>query len=175
MANEAKKISTLLPPDVQFNGQISRRELTTLGTKVALYAAGLGFLGGSLKFLWPNTNSTANQKLLGFQNDFRVGTITWLASNDLFVIRTESGVAAVSSRCTHLGCTVRRTANGFSCPCHGAKYDLDGNPTSGPTKIALPWFEIQLDAKGRLWVHPNIRVPIGSFASLTPQIHELPK
>ena len=38
-----------------------------------------------------------------------------------------------------MGCPVALDAatGGFACPCHGAKYDKNGNPTEGPTVIPL--------------------------------------
>ena len=43
-----------------------------------------------------------------------------------------------SSTCTHKGCTVDKVANGtIDCPCHGSKYDGNGNVLNGPATRAL--------------------------------------
>lgn len=40
--------------------------------------------------------------------------------------------------CTHLRCRVAPIeGGGFSCPCHGSRYDAEGRPVSGPATRAL--------------------------------------
>ena len=40
--------------------------------------------------------------------------------------------------CTHLRCRVAPIeGGGFSCPCHGSRYDAEGRPVSGPAKRPL--------------------------------------
>jgi ubiquinol-cytochrome c reductase iron-sulfur subunit len=34
--------------------------------------------------------------------------------------------------CTHLGCVPNRTPEGWTCPCHGSKYDNSGRVVRGP-------------------------------------------
>jgi Rieske Fe-S protein len=43
-------------------------------------------------------------------------------------------IVILNSRCTHLGCTVNwsEEAQGFVCPCHDAKFALDGKVVDGP-------------------------------------------
>ena len=77
---------------------------------------------------------------LGRPSDFKMNTLTWLQDRDLLVIRNEDGMGAFSCRCTHLGCMVRRTADGFECPCHGAEYGPLGEVVSGPARRPLPWY-----------------------------------
>jgi Rieske Fe-S protein len=81
-----------------------------------------------------------------------MNTLSWLRDRDLFVLRTPAGLGAFSSRCTHLGCTLRRTAEGFVCPCHGARYGALGEIVSGPARRPLPWYSVWLERDGRLWV-----------------------
>jgi glycine/D-amino acid oxidase-like deaminating enzyme/nitrite reductase/ring-hydroxylating ferredoxin subunit len=46
----------------------------------------------------------------------------------------DGGLHAVSMRCTHLGCLVRFNAaeTSWDCPCHGSRFDVDGNVLEGP-------------------------------------------
>lgn len=47
----------------------------------------------------------------------------------------EGKLHIVDTTCTHLGCEVQWNDGELSwdCPCHGSRYDIDGNPLSGPT------------------------------------------
>src|SRR4051812_47724850 len=51
------------------------------------------------------------------------------------VYRDNDGVAhAVSMRCTHMGCLLRFNAaeTSWDCPCHGSRFDVDGDVLEGP-------------------------------------------
>jgi glycine/D-amino acid oxidase-like deaminating enzyme/nitrite reductase/ring-hydroxylating ferredoxin subunit len=52
----------------------------------------------------------------------------------------DGGLHAVSMRCTHLGCLVRFNAAEVSwdCPCHGSRFDVDGEVLEGPAVRPLP-------------------------------------
>lgn len=51
----------------------------------------------------------------------------------------DGGLHAVSTRCTHLGCQVAWNAaeESWDCPCHGSRFDLDGEVLCGPATSAL--------------------------------------
>lgn len=54
---------------------------------------------------------------------------------------------AFDLRCTHQGCPVRPVVDagalqGFDCPCHGGRFDKDGQVVSGPPKAPLERFAI---------------------------------
>jgi glycine/D-amino acid oxidase-like deaminating enzyme/nitrite reductase/ring-hydroxylating ferredoxin subunit len=56
------------------------------------------------------------------------------------VHRDEAGqLHAVSARCTHLGCLVAFNAaeRAWECPCHGSRFDPDGNIVQGPATKPL--------------------------------------
>jgi len=63
-----------------------------------------------------------------------------ISRKNIFLLRTgESGVMAIDSTCTHLGCGVRWDADEqlIKCPCHGGVYDRDGTVKSGPPPAPL--------------------------------------
>ena len=51
----------------------------------------------------------------------------------------EGALHAVSSRCTHLGCQVAWNAaeRTWDCPCHGSRFDVDGDVLNGPAVAPL--------------------------------------
>jgi glycine/D-amino acid oxidase-like deaminating enzyme/nitrite reductase/ring-hydroxylating ferredoxin subunit len=51
----------------------------------------------------------------------------------------QGGVHAVSLRCTHLGCLLRFNAaeRSWDCPCHGSRFDVDGEVLEGPATRPL--------------------------------------
>ncbi len=73
----------------------------------------------------------------------------------VFVIREGAGFAALSSTCTHLGCSVRWDAASrlFRCPCHGGTYRADGSVAGGPPPAPLERLPIEIRA-GQIFVRP---------------------
>ena len=58
----------------------------------------------------------------------------------LAVYRDEQGALhAVSAKCTHLGCVVHWNSaeRSWDCPCHGSRFDVNGEVLHGPAATAL--------------------------------------
>lgn len=55
-------------------------------------------------------------------------------------------VHAVSATCTHMGCDVsfNQTERSWDCPCHGARYAIDGTVLNGPADQDLEYMNIEL-------------------------------
>ena len=67
---------------------------------------------------------------------------------NFFLLADAQGVYAVSSLCTHAGCSVRPAGTGFECPCHDSAFDLLGAVTQGPAKLPLKHYEVRESAPG---------------------------
>jgi cytochrome b6-f complex iron-sulfur subunit len=95
--------------------------------------------------------------------DFPEGTVRFDREHKAYVIGAPGGVYALSAVCTHLGCITRFTSdeNVIACPCHGSRFDLEGNVVNGPAPRPLPWLEVQADAAGNLVVDTSVVVPRG--------------
>lgn len=64
----------------------------------------------------------------------------------LIVVRTGADSAvALSSKCTHLGCTVRKEPSFFRCPCHGSTYTLEGDVVRGPAEFPLDRYNAKIE------------------------------
>ena len=150
----------------------NRREfLVKMG--IAAGCAGLAAQGAaSLRSLVPNVSYDAPTTVkLGPANDFPDG-LKFLPEQRLFVFREGKTFHAISAVCTHLGCTVRaealprvetKTVGGqplklthrFLCPCHGSRYEGDGQNVAGPAPRPLAWYELTVAADdGQLVVDP---------------------
>lgn len=83
-------------------------------------------------------------------NRNKIGSLSELAPGDADVVtyegesvalfKDETGnVHAVNPACTHINCKVawNRTERSWDCPCHGARYDIDGHVLTGPARKDL--------------------------------------
>lgn len=65
-------------------------------------------------------------------------------SDRIVVVRTgENAYVALSSTCTHLGCTVRKEPSFFRCPCHGSTYTIEGTVVRGPAEKPLQRYDVE--------------------------------
>lgn len=92
---------------------------------------------------------------LGAVSGFKVGSIVDKTSTaGVFISRTNDGLIALSSLCTHEGCSVGLQANSFQCPCHRAEYSNTGDFTRRPANEPLPHYPLTIK-KGHLMVDTN--------------------
>lgn len=76
----------------------------------------------------------------------------FLPSQKVFVEVRSGKVRVQTAVCTHLGCTVNAVETGYSCPCHGSIYDLEGRNVSGPAPKPLVYYQVFTGASGELQV-----------------------
>jgi Rieske Fe-S protein len=87
--------------------------------------------------------------------DFGLNTRTRLGQIPAVLIRGEGGFTALSLVCTHLGCTVEDSPEGFTCPCHGSRYDGGGEVRRGPATKPLRELRTEITDDGRLIIHAD--------------------
>lgn len=114
----------------------------------------LGFLGitkMSVDFLSPKKDSAKLRKIFATSlNDLALGesrNMTDLKGKEFLLIRTgEKKVKALSTTCTHLGCTVywQKDKNRFFCPCHIGVFSPDGEVVSGPPPKKLDSYDTEI-------------------------------
>lgn len=146
-------------------GEPSRRDvLARLGVGAcAVAAAGSGLV--TLQFLEPKVLFEPPTTFrAGTPVDYPEGTVRFHKEQKAYVVGGQGGVYALSAVCTHLGCITRFLSDEgvIACPCHGSRFDLEGNVVHGPAPRPLPWIEVRTDAaSGVLIVDTSVVIPHG--------------
>ena len=78
------------------------------------------------------------------------------------IFKDEQSVHAVSLICTHLGCIVKPTPEGFECPCHGSRFARDGAVAKGPAPQPLAWRKVSGAGGGAVLVDEGVSVAAGT-------------
>jgi len=135
---------------------ISRRRLIAC-VWIGAAAVVIGeLIGGTFAFLWPRRAQRKGEKIFvaGKATDFKVGQVVPFRREKLFIVRLEGGFLAISAICTHLHCIVNwdQMTKRFECPCHGAKFNMNGEVLSGPPPRPLDLYKLQIVA-GKLIIN----------------------
>jgi len=105
-------------------------------------------IGGTFAFLWPRKKQEKGEKIFiaGKVNDFKVGDVIYFRKEKAFVQRLEGGFLALSTVCPHLRCVVNwnEMQKRFECPCHGAKFNRNGEVLEGPPPRPLDLYKLQI-------------------------------
>jgi len=134
----------------------SRRDLLKLARAGFLWLSGALALGGLFRFMEYEPNPAPQTEFdLGPADRFPLGSHTLLPDPPAVLLHTQSGYSALSLTCTHLGCTVEQTADGFTCPCHASRFDAQGKVTHGPAVKPLKSLRVELIDDGRLILHTD--------------------
>ena len=124
--------------------RLTRRDLLRVGVGAA---AGLAAGAGAISILRPpeRTPLIGNGRPLVRDGEWvAVATLADLPAGaavrfstvafDGYVVNDAGTIRALSSVCTHMGCTLAYRADwqDLRCPCHGASFDLSGRLANGP-------------------------------------------
>ncbi|HYN01659.1 MAG TPA: Rieske (2Fe-2S) protein [Vicinamibacteria bacterium] len=107
----------------------------------ALQALILSLLGGAAlwRFLTPRAGAGASARGAVSLPEADVppeGALV-LPQQRVALVREGGDFLAFDLTCPHLGCTVKATEQGFSCPCHGSRFGRGGDVLKGPAPRAL--------------------------------------
>ena len=129
--------------------------MTLLSTTAVVWTLALA------RYLFPNVlTEPPSQFKVGFPEDFAPGQVEtkfkaqfgiWLVSADY---QGEPCIFALSTVCTHLGCTPNwlDSEQKFKCPCHGSGFYKDGINFEGPAPRPLERYAIRVASDGQLEV-----------------------
>lgn len=147
-------VTNVIPFNDEAMPDLTRRDFLKLTTTALLTASGLLGLGGLLRFLDYRSEPAPKMEFdLGPAADYPAGSRTILADVPAVLLHTPNGFSALSLVCTHLGCTVEQKADGFTCPCHGSRYDEAGAVLRGPAQKPLRPLRVENAASGHLILH----------------------
>lgn len=131
------------PPISIHRVRVSRRDLLRVGLGAA---AGLAAGAAGLSILRPNNRVPLvdpSHDLVASGQWVQVATLADLpvggavrfttTAFDGYVVNDAGTIRALSSVCTHMGCTLayRPAFEDLRCPCHGASFDLSGHLANG--------------------------------------------
>ncbi len=163
MKNPKQSTETGDPPAPEVLSQVSRTRRSFMA-RFALGALLLAIAGQAwawLRALVPNVLYEEPKRMkIGIPDRFPEGA-TFLEDQHVFVVRERNTLYAISSTCTHLGCTVKmirlaqpkkvklggqlvEEQREFHCPCHGSKYYGDGTNYSGPAPKPLSRYKLEV-------------------------------
>ena len=143
-------------------GEIGRRDFLNEIAGVALGIAGVGGVVVTTKYLSPNVLFEPPTSFrVGPPDDYPVNSVTYLTDQQVYIVRLAGGFYAISAICTHLGCITqwKPDLDLIACPCHGSRFDRDGNVVHGPAPRPLEHFAIRLMSDGNLLVDKLDIVP----------------
>ena len=124
---------------------------------LAFSAATGGFFTMMIRFLFPNVLFEPPQSFkIGYPDDFIIDMvdIRFKKKHAVWIVRNEQGLYALSTVCTHLGCTPNwlNTEQKFKCPCHGSGFRMTGINFEGPAPRPLERFKVYRAEDGQIVV-----------------------
>jgi len=141
---------------------VCKPRISAIKRRRVISAAGMGWLAlagsavltalGLQRFLYPNVGKHRNQRV-------NIGNLANLSAMPpssvkedykklgFYVARYCNGIAALSTACTHLGCTLNwiDSDRKFKCPCHGSGFSQLGFNLEGPAPRPMERFKIVVE------------------------------
>jgi cytochrome b6-f complex iron-sulfur subunit len=140
--------------------KLTRREFLhyTWASSMALFMVGSG--GATLAFLYPRfkEGEFGGEFDMGSVDDFEVGSVTPSREGKFFLVRLDDDFIALYQVCTHLGCLVRDSGDGYSCPCHGSKFAKSGQLLASPAPRDMDQFLVEVTEDGQVIVDTGVRI-----------------
>lgn len=152
-------------PAAASKAKVPRRSILSWMTLAwaAFTASMLATLTATGRFMFPNVLFEPPPTFkAGFPNEIQVGQVderfkprgVWLVRTAFDQYAGAAGIFALSTVCTHLGCTPNwlEAEQKYKCPCHGSGYYKDGVNFEGPTPRPLERYAISLADDGQILV-----------------------
>jgi len=122
----------------------------------SLTAAMIGMVLGTVRFMFPNVLSEPPSKVkAGFPDQYEDGKVVdRFKDQNFWIVRHQGIIYALSTTCTHLGCTPNwlEREEKFKCPCHGSGFKISGVNFEGPAPRPLERWAISIGEDGQIVV-----------------------
>ena len=109
---------------------------------------------GTLRFLFLNVSAEPpNRVKVGFPEGYEEGKVVErYKDQNIWVVREAGVIYALSTTCTHLGCTPnwQESAQKFKCPCHGSGFYISGINFEGPAPRPLERWALAVGDDGQI-------------------------
>jgi len=145
-------------------GEINRRGFISVVSFawLAFGAASVGLLGAFGRFMFPNVLFEPPQEFkAGFPEEYAIDAVDerFKAAYGVWLVREPTGFYALSTVCTHLGCTPNWLSADakFKCPCHGSGFIKTGINIEGPAPRPLERYKITMAEDGQIQVDKNTK------------------
>lgn len=140
--------------------KVTRREFLhyAWASSMALFMVSSG--GATLAFLYPRFKEGEFGGVfdMGSVNDFEVGSVTPNREGKFFLVRLGDDFIALYQVCTHLGCLLRYSGDGYSCPCHGSRFAKNGRLLASPAPRDMDQFLVEVTEDGQVIVSTGLRM-----------------
>ena len=139
------------PADAGRRSFFSWMSLAWVSFTASMLAAGTA----TARFMFPNVLFEPPLTFrAGRPEELQVGIVDerFKDSNQVWLVREGGGIYALSTTCTHLGCTPNwlSAEQKFKCPCHGSGFYITGINFEGPAPRPLERFAISLADDGQI-------------------------
>lgn len=138
--------------------KVTRREFPFLAIGWAMFTAAMAAgLTAAGRFMFPNVlTEPPSTFTAGFPEDFAIGVVDtrFKERYQVWIVRDEEGIYALSTICTHLGCTPNwlEAESKFKCPCHGSGFYASGINFEGPAPRPLERVGVSLAEDGQVLI-----------------------
>src|SRR5205085_779706 len=111
---------------------------------------------GTIRFMVPNVLSEPPSRVkVGEPRNFEEGKVVdSFKDRGFWIVRYEGKIYALSTTCTHLGCTPNwlEADKKFKCPCHGSGFYITGINFEGPAPRPLERWAVGIGDDGQIVV-----------------------
>jgi cytochrome b6-f complex iron-sulfur subunit len=131
---------------------------TWFGAAWAAFAASMGAMTlGTVRFMFPNVVPEPPSTFkAGSPETYEPGQVVERFKQEYgtWIVRIDNKIFALSTTCTHLGCTPNwlESEQKFKCPCHGSGFYKDGTNFEGPAPRPLERYRISVADDGQILV-----------------------
>ena len=142
-----------------FSRRTVLKAISSLGVGWTAFAVSCAAASAALgRFFFPNALFEPPSSFkAGYISEYsEIGTVytQWKQKHGVWIVRDAEGLYALSTVCTHLGCTPNwlPTEQKFKCPCHGSGFDRLGVNYEGPAPRPLERYRITVAGDGQILV-----------------------